>query len=68
VSAGRRSDLELKRNLGLLLARLHSWGKILFLDDDIGDTVNDVSVGISMEAVGRVAAQLDDHQEAYSGK
>src|SRR6185295_20047081 len=38
ASANRWSDLSLKRNLGLLLARLHGWGKILFLDDDIGDS------------------------------
>jgi hypothetical protein len=64
ASAGRRSDLGLKRNLGLLMARLHSWGKILFIDDDIGDIVDGVPVGISVEAVGRVAAQLDDYQVA----
>lgn len=31
----RRSDLSLKRNLGLLLARLAGWKRIVFLDDDI---------------------------------
>ncbi|WP_053732235.1 hypothetical protein [Nocardia sp. NRRL S-836] len=31
----RRSDLSLKRNLGLLLARVARWERIVFLDDDI---------------------------------
>lgn len=35
LSADRASDLSVKRNLGLLLARLRGWSKILFLDDDI---------------------------------
>jgi hypothetical protein len=35
ASAGRTSDLSIKRNLGLLLAHLLDWGRILFLDDDI---------------------------------
>jgi hypothetical protein len=30
-----RSDLSLKRNLGLLLARLIGWERVVFLDDDI---------------------------------
>ena len=64
ASSGRRSDLGLKRNLGLLIARLHAWGKVLFLDDDIGDIVGGVPVGISVDAVRRVAAQLDNHQVA----
>ena len=35
ASAGRSSDLSTKRNLGLLLARLKGWNKIVFVDDDI---------------------------------
>ncbi|MGH3679947.1 MAG: hypothetical protein ACRDT2_06785 [Natronosporangium sp.] len=31
----RRSDLSIKRNLGLLLARAAGWQRVLFLDDDI---------------------------------
>ena len=31
----RRTDISAKRNLGLLLARLIGWNKIVFLDDDI---------------------------------
>ncbi len=64
ASANRRCDLSLKRNLGLLMARLHGWGKILFLDDDIGDTVRGVPVGIPTEIVRRLAAELDVRQVA----
>lgn len=56
----RRSDLSRKRNLGLLLARLHDWGKVFFLDDDIGD----VGIGLPVDAVHRVTATLDTHQIA----
>jgi hypothetical protein len=35
ASAGRTSDLSAKRNLGLLIARLKGWNKIVFVDDDI---------------------------------
>jgi hypothetical protein len=35
ASAGRASDVSVKRNLGLRLARMRGWKKILFLDDDI---------------------------------
>ncbi|HEV2782304.1 MAG TPA: hypothetical protein VGX25_23175 [Actinophytocola sp.] len=31
----RRTDTSLKRNLGLLVARLVNWNRIVFLDDDI---------------------------------
>ncbi|HVV24152.1 MAG TPA: hypothetical protein VHF06_32255 [Pseudonocardiaceae bacterium] len=31
----RRTDTSLKRNLGLLLARLAGWERVVFLDDDI---------------------------------
>ena len=34
-SAARSSDLSLKRNTGLLLARMLGWDRIFFLDDDI---------------------------------
>jgi hypothetical protein len=64
ASANRQSDLNLKRNLGLLLARLHGWGKILFLDDDIGDSVHGTPVGIPTEVARRLAAELDVRQIA----
>jgi hypothetical protein len=35
--AARDSDLSVKRNVGLLLARMLSWRRIFFLDDDIRD-------------------------------
>ena len=31
----RRTDLSIKRNLGLMLSRMLGWSRILFLDDDI---------------------------------
>jgi acetyltransferase-like isoleucine patch superfamily enzyme len=47
---GRHSDLSLKRNLGLLLARLTGWRSLLFLDDDIR--------GLDASTVRRGAAAL----------
>ena len=35
ATAGRVGDLSVKRNVGLLLARLVGWNSVLFLDDDI---------------------------------
>jgi hypothetical protein len=64
IAKGRHNDLSLKRNLGLLLARLHGWGKILFLDDDIGESVDGLPVGIPLYTAHRLAAQLDEHQVA----
>jgi hypothetical protein len=55
IDAGRNSDLSIKRNLGLLLARLRGWHKIMFLDDDVKCR----PVGIT-----RVARQLDRSQIA----
>jgi hypothetical protein len=56
ANAGRRSDLSAKRNIGLLLARLHGWNKIAFVDDDVtlSQTAN----------IARLAGQLDEHQVA----
>ena len=54
LQAGRNSDLSLKRNLGLLLARLMRWEKVMFLDDDI--------FGVTPTTLAKVAAQLDYHQ------
>ena len=56
AKAGRSSDLSVKRNLGLLLARLHGWNKIAFVDDDI--TVS------RTDDIARLAGQLDEHQVA----
>ena len=54
LKAGRNSDLSLKRNLGLLLARMMCWEKIMFLDDDI--------FGVTLTDLAKIASQLDSHQ------
>lgn len=64
ASPGRRTDLSLKRNLGLLLARLLDWGRVLFLDDDIGDSVNGRPTGLPITTARRLAAALNAHQIA----
>jgi hypothetical protein len=56
ANADRQSDLSAKRNLGLLLARLHGWNKIAFVDDDVTLSQTD--------NVSRLAGQLDEHQVA----
>lgn len=56
LNADRDSNLSLKRNLGLLLARLNGWGKILFLDDDIS--------GVTPAALLRIAAMLEHRRVA----
>jgi hypothetical protein len=56
AQGGRESDLSLKRNLGLMLARLHGWNKIAFVDDDITLSRTD--------NIARLAGQLDAHQVA----
>jgi hypothetical protein len=52
----RESDLSAKRNIGLLLARLHGWNKIVFVDDDVRLARTD--------NVARLAGQLDRYQVA----
>ena len=54
LKARRNSDLSLKRNLGLLLARLMRWEKIMFLDDDIFD--------VTLTDLAKISSQLDSHQ------
>ncbi len=56
LSAHRWSDLSLKRNIGLLLARQLGWQKIIFLDDDL--TV------LSSDQLNRVAHHLDANRYA----
>jgi hypothetical protein len=56
ASADRASDLSAKRNLGLVLARLHGWNKIVFVDDDVTLSRTD--------NIARLAGQLDVHQVA----
>ncbi|MGH3613969.1 MAG: hypothetical protein ACRDRK_15540 [Pseudonocardia sp.] len=64
ASADRSSDLSLKRNIGLLLARLHNWGKVIFLDDDIGSRASGHPVGIPDATLRRLVSALDTHQMA----
>ena len=54
-TAGGTSDLSVKRNFGLLLARLSGWSKIVFIDDDIT---------LSRPDIARLTDQLDSHQIA----
>jgi hypothetical protein len=56
ANADRESDLSAKRNIGLLLARLYGWNKIVFVDDDV--TVS------RTDNVARLAGQLDRYQVA----
>ncbi len=56
LNGERTSNLSLKRNLGLLLARHRKWRKIMFLDDDI--------IGVTPEHVARVGHHLDTNRFA----
>jgi hypothetical protein len=56
AKAHRTSDLSTKRNIGLLLARLHGWSKIAFVDDDIRL--------VGKRNIARLAGQLERHQVA----
>jgi glycosyltransferase involved in cell wall biosynthesis len=53
ASPGWTRDLSMKRNLGLILARLLGWSRLMYLDDDIR--------GIAEDDVDALAAALDDH-------
>ncbi len=46
-------DLSMKRNLGLVLARLLGWTRLMFLDDDI--------YGVGQHDVTALAAALENH-------
>jgi hypothetical protein len=52
-TSGLTRDLSAKRNLGLVLARICGWERIMFLDDDIQ--------AVSEHDVAALAAALDDH-------
>jgi hypothetical protein len=64
ASANRCSDLSAKRNIGLLMARLQGWGKVLFLDDDIRDPTAGAPLSLPLRTVGRLALSLASHQVA----
>jgi len=53
ASSGRTRDLSTKRNLGLVIARMLGWRRLMFLDDDIFD--------VSPEDVDALATALSDH-------
>ena len=53
ASFGQTRDLSMKRNLGLVIARMLGWQRIMFLDDDI--------FGVPKEDVGALAAALNEH-------
>ena len=53
ASSGLTRDLSIKRNLGLVLARMLGWQRLMFLDDDIFD--------VTKEDVDALAAGLSDH-------
>lgn len=53
VGAERKSDLSVKRNMGLLIARMLGWQHIFFLDDDIrGISVRDLNRTVGLLGTG----------------
>jgi hypothetical protein len=53
ASSGKTRDLSTKRNLGLVIAKMLGWRRLMFLDDDI--------YGVSKEHVEALAAALNNH-------
>ena len=53
ASSGKTRDLSTKRNLGLVIAKMLGWRRLMFLDDDI--------YGVSTKDVEALAAALDHH-------
>lgn len=53
ASPGWDRDLSMKRNIGLVLARLLGWTRLMFLDDDI--------YGVGQQDVAALAAALEGH-------
>jgi hypothetical protein len=54
ASPGWTRDLSMKRNLGLVLARLLGWERLMFLDDDI--------YRVNKKDVAGLSAALEDHE------
>jgi hypothetical protein len=54
--AVRDSDLSIKRNVGLVLARMLGWQRIFFLDDDIRD--------LSADALLATVSMIDDDKSS----
>ena len=55
ATSRRNLDVSTKRNLGLIVARLTGWQRILFLDDDVRD-VGPLAVARTLGALGRLRA------------
>jgi len=53
ASPGWTRDLSMKRNLGLIIARMLGWTRLMFLDDDI--------FGVLESDIEALAAALDNH-------
>ncbi len=53
LTSGRTRDLSAKRNLGLAIARMCGWERLMFLDDDI--------LRVTKSDVAALAAGLDNH-------
>jgi hypothetical protein len=53
----RKSDLSIKRNVGLTLARMLGWQKIFFMDDDI----RDLDVTALHSTVSMISDEWPDH-------
>jgi hypothetical protein len=53
ASSGKTRDLSTKRNLGLVIAKMLGWRRLMFLDDDI--------YGVSTKDVRALAAALSNH-------
>lgn len=65
-------DLSVKRNIGLLLARMMGWQRIFFLDDDIRDLYSSDLREVAMmlgpcEAVGMRASEFPDNSVVCHG-
>lgn len=56
---GRKSDLSVKRNVGLLMARMLDWQHVFFMDDDIrGVSRRDLTRTVSLLGAGYKAAGI----------
>jgi hypothetical protein len=58
----RDSDLSVKRNVGLVLARLLGWQRIFFMDDDI----RDLDAQALRATVSLVSSDSPEQQQCYS--
>jgi hypothetical protein len=61
----RKSDLSIKRNVGLVLARMLGWQRIFFLDDDIRD-LDAAALRATMSLVSGGPPELDYYTAGMS--